>query len=373
MNNDRFKLTNGCPILDYEVSVDTDGLIYPCCNIVNYKFENLPDLREWQSKQKNKFLKNQWPKACHICKTREKNSNYSVRIYNQTIQDYDIKSAVPQIKDMQVAYKNLCNLSCIMCDSNGSSTIYEYSAGNAQVPVNWAQGDKKHLKWNEKNLDLILDAAPSLRKITFLGGEPFLIKEYYTILKKLSASCNILVVTNGTIYNQQFINELMRFDNLDIMFSVDGYGIVNEALRLNSSWNVIEKNILKIKEQLPKAKIGLCPTWTSFNIFHWQSLKDWAIKHQLYYLNSFWQNIITYPEHLKLCYLSEDCKKYILENCDTEEKNIFVKWFNESRTEDLETINNQWNILKNIGLSKGFDYEHLFPHIYQDLNTFQQR
>ena len=340
---------------------------------MNYKFKNLSELREWQAKQKNKFLKNKWPEACHICKTREKNSNYSIRIYNQTIHDYNIKSALPQIKDMQVAYKNLCNLSCIMCDVNGSSTIYEYSFGNTQVPDNWKQhGDKKHLVLHNQNLDLVLDAAPSLRKITFLGGEPFLIKEYYTILKKLPASCKILIVTNGTIYNKQFVDELKRFNKLIIMFSVDGYGIVNEALRLNSNWNVIEKNILKIKEQLPNALLSICPTWTSFNIFYWKSLKDWAVKHQLYNLTGFWQNVITYPEHLKLCYLSENCKQYILAQSDAEIKNMLSNWFTEPQTIDREIIKNQWCILNDIGKSKGFDYKTLFLHIYQDFNTFQQ-
>jgi hypothetical protein len=372
MKNDQFKLTNGCPILDYEVSIDTDGLIYPCCNIVNYKFENLLELRKWQAIQKNTFLKNQWPEACHICQTREKNSNYSVRIYNQIIQNYDIKSAVPQIKDMQIAYKNLCNLSCIMCDTNGSSTIYEYSANNTQVPDNWIQNsDKKHLKLNNQNLDIILEAAPSLRKITFLGGEPFLIKEYYTVLKKLPASCEIFIVTNGTIYNKQFVDELTRFACVSIMFSVDGYGIINEALRLNSSWDIIEKNILKIKKQLPNAMLGLCPTWTSFNIFHWKSLRDWAVNNQLYQFSGFWQNVVTYPEHLKLCYLSENCKQHILTQCDTKIINMLSNWFTEPQTIDREIIRNQWNILKNIGTSKGFDYENLFPHIYQDLNVFQ--
>lgn len=374
MNDGQFELTNGCPILDYEVSIDTDGLLYPCCNIMNYKFENLPELREWQGIQKNTFLKNQWPDACHICKTRERNSNYSIRIYNQSTQNYDIKSAVPQLKNMQIAYKNLCNLACIMCDTNGSSTIYEYSVGNKQVPVNWKHhGDEKHLILHNQNLDLILDAAPSLCKITFLGGEPYLIKEYYTILKKLPSSCEIFIVTNGTIYNKQFIDELKRFENLSIMFSVDGYGIINEALRLNSKWNVIEKNILNTRAQLPQCGMGLCPTWTSFNIFHWKSLKDWAVDNQLYHFAGFWQNVVTYPEHLKLCYLSDHCKQHILTQCDTAIANMLVNWFTESQTIDHEIIKNQWSIMKDIGESKGFDYETLFPHIYQNFATVQQR
>jgi hypothetical protein len=259
-----------------------------------------------------------------------------------------------------------------MCDINGSSTIYEYSVGNTQVPVNWMHGDKKHLKWNEKNLDLILDTAPSLRKITFLGGEPFLIKEYISILDKLPDTCVVLVVTNGTVYNQDFIKRLTKFKSLTIMFSVDGYGIINEALRLNSKWNIIEKNILNTREQLPSAVIGLCPTWTSFNIFHWQSLKDWSVKHRLYNLNGFWQNVVVYPEHLKLCYISDKWKEHILNNCANKDVlKMLTLWFNESQTENILEIKEQWRILKDVGASKGFDYETLFPHIYKDFNTFQ--
>lgn len=347
-------------------------MLYPCCHTTSYKFDNIADIRSWQHEQKQQFSKNEWPDACFICKSREQNAGFSQRIHAHSIYKYNPQMATPEVKDLQVAYRNLCNLSCIMCDVNGSSSIYDYITVNSSVPKNWYWDTTKHLKLNEKNIEFILDAAPTLQNITLLGGEPFLIKEYITILEKLPDSCAVLVVTNGTIYNQNFINRLKKFKDLRIMFSVDGYGIVNEALRLNSKWQIIENNILRIKKEFPNAAIGLCPTWTSFNIFHWVSLYNWAQNVGIYYPKGFWQNVITYPEHLKLCYISTEWKEYILSHCTDEAVHTtLTMWFNEPQTDNKTDIQAQWSLLKDIGLTKGFDYESLFPHIYKDFNTFQ--
>ena len=370
--NNNIEINKGCPLLDYQISVDTDGTLYPCCHTYNYKFDNLADIRDWQREQKQQFSKNEWPDACFICKSREQNAGFSERIQSHLTYKYDPQTATPEVKDLQVAYKNLCNLSCIMCGVNGSSSIYDYITVNSSFPVNWNWDITKHVKLNEKNIEFILDAAPTLQNITLLGGEPFLIKEYITILDKLPDSCAVLVVTNGTIYNQQFINHLKKFKELTIMFSIDGYGIVNEALRFNSKWPIIEKNVLRIKKEFPNAFIGLCPTWTNFNIFHWKSLYEWSHQIGLYNAQVFWQNVITYPEHLKLCYISNEWKDYILSHCEDEILlSMLSSWINEPQTENMTGVKTQWSLLKDIGLTKGFDYENLFPHIYKDFNTFQ--
>lgn len=367
MSKSIIDLTKGCPLLDYQVSIDTDGMLYPCCHTTNYKFDNIEKLRKWQKKQKKEFLKNKWPDPCFICKTREKNAGYSTRIYSHRLYDYNPKLTLPKIKDLQVAYKNLCNLSCIMCDVSSSSTIYEYLQINKSVPVNWQWNKKKHVNGNENNLQFILDSASSLENVTLIGGEPFLIKEYLVILNHLSVNCNILIVSNGTVYNQNFIEACKKFKKIYIGFSIDGYGTVNEALRLNSKWNVVEKNILHIKSELPNAIIGLCPTWTCFNIFHWKSLYDWAIKNKIYDYNSFWQNVITTPDHLRLCYVKDSWKGIILNNCNNKQiYNKLLAWFNEPKNEEIEIVKEQWQLLKNIGYDKGFDYEKIFPHIYNN-------
>lgn len=366
-------INKGCPLLDYQISVDTDGMLYPCCNTINYKFDNLADLRNWQQTQKQQFSKNQWPDACSICNHRERNAGFSQRVDSHAMYKYDSNTATPTIKDLQVSYKNLCNLSCIMCDVNGSSSVYEYAIANETVPINWNQDGTKHMKVNKKNLELILDAAPTLQNITLLGGEPFLIKEYIPILDKLSDSCVVLVVTNGTVYNHEFIKHLIKFKSLTIMFSVDGYEIVNEALRLNSKWSAVEKNVLRIKKEFPNATVGLCPTWTNFNIFHWEKFYNWSHDAGIYYPKGFWQNVVEYPEHLKLCYISDNWKEHILNNCANKDVLMMLtSWFNEPQIENIMSIKEQWRILKDVGATNGFDYETLFPHIYKDFNTFQQ-
>jgi len=363
------KIRDGCCFLD-QVSLALDGGLHSCCRTMNIKFKTFEELRAWQSEQTEKFKNNLWPDACKSCKNSEALTGKSTRT-NGYYNGYNINDPNPKIKYLELSYSNLCNYSCIMCDQTFSSSIYDLAIKLDKKPIHWQINNKKFNNSNISHFDTFLKLAPDIKKVTLIGGEPFLIKEYLTLIKKMSPDACLLIISNASVYNKDFINECKRFNNVSIMFSIDGYGIVNEALRLNSKWKTIEKNILRIKNELPNGNVGLCPAWTNFSIYHWSSLYKWAIKHGLYDADTFWTNTVDYPAHLKMCHMSSDWKNYIKQSFAGTKFKI-INYLDEETTETDESLVQQYNIVKHVGATKGFDYETLFPHIYKDFNNFQQ-
>ena len=363
-------MKRSCPLLDYEVNVDTqsDDGFYSCCWTTDYSFNNIDKLRDWQQEQKQTFRENKWPTACKVCRVSEKNTGRSLRTDMLTEEkDYNPDTAVPMIKYSNITYKNLCNYACIICTPTSSTAIYDLVKETDLRPAHWNNDDVKSrnpdnsaaLKEFEKHIG-------SLERVTLLGGEPFLIKEYIDFLKKLSVNCRVLVNTNASVYNQKFVDELKRFKHVSIGYSIDAYGEINEAVRLNSSWSTVERNVQKLKQQLPDANHYINPVITKFTVLHWEKLYLWAVQHGLY-SKAFWQNVITNPENQRLCYIPQDWHEEIL---DSLRKYNFQHWLQEYFT-DTPIINTQQvrfedDILKNIAKSKNIDYIELFPHIFQE-------
>lgn len=381
----KYKIEQGCPLLDYEISLDVDKEFYGCCYHGWHKFKNISDLRDWQQEQKQTFLRGEWPEACSVCKKREESVNFSLRIDSLDNEkyravEYDPLTAVPHVKFLQLAYKNLCNYSCIMCGPSASTNIIDdvdiLKRAHKRAPAHWdtafiQNNNSKKLVSNKRDVfDQILDVASDIKRVSFMGGEPFLIKEYLDLIKLLKNDCYVHINTNGSVFNRDFINELKRFnvDRVTIGYSIDGVGIINDALRLNSNWKNIENNIQKIKEALPKSALGIAPTWSNLNIYYWKDLYDWAIEHGLLRndnFSGFWQNCIEIPQELRLNNLTDEWKERIISDMESQGVPTYKVQFYEPKRDTDQQLIDKLDILYDVAKSKGFDYAELFPHVYQ--------
>ena len=100
--------------------------------------------------------------------------------------------------------------------------------------------------YNQAFIDEIYKFVPSLKEIICLGGEPFLINEYYDIWDRIisvNPSCRISVVTNGTILNDKIKNLLER-GNFNINLSLDTIAKnTYEAIRVNADFDTVISNV----------------------------------------------------------------------------------------------------------------------------------
>ena len=362
-------ISQGCPVLDYEVNIEIDGTFYGCCWTTDYRFDSIEKLRHWQAQQKKLFTQSRWPPACKICMTKERNTNFSLRVEQIRSQypDYDPLTSQPKILQSQVSLKNLCNFACIICTPTSSSGIYDLSKNFDSLPKNWISENTKWID-SKETMEKFTSQAKLLKKLTLLGGEPSMIKEYIPFLKELPDTVKILVVTNASLYKEEFVNELKRFKTVNWCYSVDGFGKINDAVRLNSNWTNIEKNIKQLQKDFPNSSHTLTPTWSNFTLPHWKKLYKFAKDNNMWYgPEAFFQQVIQHPEHLRPTYLSDSIKEQVLNSLKKFRWHIYVqRYLLEPKIMDKHSIEKQHQTLKNIAMFKGINYEKLFPHIYQD-------
>jgi len=114
---------------------------------------------------------------------------------------------------MTFALSNRCNLACVMCTPELSSTL-RHQAG--LPPIDSPYDDQFY-----EDLAAFL---PGLQYAKFLGGEPFLIPEHFRVwdlLGQTGATPRLHVTTNGTVWNDR-VERLLDEFVVDLSISVAG-------------------------------------------------------------------------------------------------------------------------------------------------------
>lgn len=193
------------------------------------------------------------------------------------------------------------------------------------------------------------------------GGEPLLyidriafIRNYFN---KLNLYPNISVETNGIMLNLDNFEKLLEAD-IHIGLSIDGVKEIQDFQRpfigdgVKSSSDIIEKNILKIKEKYPLYNFGSISVYTSSSLPYIKSNIEYlykklfikSIKFNVVKDNSFHNGIGLNENQIKELYLKlyKIIKKYNEKNMNIVEANIFER-----------TLNLLYNYKKNICISSG--------------------
>ena len=229
-----------CPYLFLHYHLDTDKATKLCCHAtdsINRKTLDFDSSIYRTLREKN--LNNKELRYCNKCYTAEKDGYTSLRqrciddvtdhadlLFEQINKHSKQEKLLPQWYDLRIS--NNCNLSCVMCGPQYSST--------------WAREldqDNTHLGY-----EVDVEINPNTYKIQLAGGEPFMIKKFAAMLSKVNnTDCEIVVNTNATIVTKPLLKQLKRFRNVWIVVSIDGYGELNNSIRRGSDWNTIVKNI----------------------------------------------------------------------------------------------------------------------------------
>jgi MoaA/NifB/PqqE/SkfB family radical SAM enzyme len=154
---------------------------------------------------------------------------------------------------MEFELSNICNLECIMCGGQWSSSI---RAHREKMPPIKFPYDDKFVKELEEFI-------PHLECATFVGGEPFLIPIYYKIwdlMAKLNKNIEIELVTNGTTYNEKVQNVLDSLPNMKITVSFQSFNKeVYESIMRNACFETTFENIKRYIAQNRLGAISICP------------------------------------------------------------------------------------------------------------------
>jgi len=185
--------------------------------------------------------------------------------------------------ELDIEPNNTCNFSCPHC----------------QV-THW---EKEKFYLNIDAFKEIINYFPNLKFIKLQGmGEPLLNNKLLSMLKFGSdLGIRMEIFTNGSIYNEEIWDEIMKLNNIHIQFSIDGAtSDVFERIRVNGNFNKVKENIKKIisKRNNKKQELTIWTVVTNENLFELPLIIELANKIKVdkitfqTYLNNWTKNKI---------------------------------------------------------------------------------
>jgi hypothetical protein len=201
------------------------------------------------------MLTGQWPiNSCKYCKdiediggTSDRMRHLSTRVPYPTELDKNINATVVNPTLLEVYFNNTCNLGCLYCTPDLSSTIMAENIKFGKfskhgVILESADKQYKNLaphfwKWFETGFS-------TLSRLNVLGGEPFYQRELSQLLDYIESNpnpqCELNIVTNLMVDKIKLEHYIERFKKLlvakklkriDITCSIDCWGSQQEYVR----------------------------------------------------------------------------------------------------------------------------------------------
>lgn len=149
---------------------------------------------------------------CGTCMHNMKQGNHVSVLAKLYDYPYPIKE-YPSVMEFELS--NKCNLECVMCKGELSSTIRK---NREKLPPMANPYDSRFV-------DQLEEFIPHLEEAKFLGGEPFLIDLYYDIWERIAEikpEIKITITTNATVFNNR-VSRLLNKLNCNIIVSIDSF------------------------------------------------------------------------------------------------------------------------------------------------------
>jgi len=177
--------------------MDPTGRIKPCCRFEeihrpadnHFDTKTLKEVFEgaWMNDVRAKMLAGEEVAGCSRCYQEQAAGKKSLRErYNESQQlpiEKLLEVSQPQLKWLELAISNDCNLACRMCDSRYSSKWFE----EEQKMYGETRSPKKYSKMR---IEDVFPYIPHLVHIKFTGGEPLITPDHWVLIKKLTEERN---------------------------------------------------------------------------------------------------------------------------------------------------------------------------------------
>jgi len=304
------------------LNIDQTGRVFPCMHtgytLGNIKEQELNDILNGQPMQelKQTMCRGEWHEACRWCKELEATAGTSGRTQKHAEPETlaainaDINWFEPQ--HMAVNWSNLCNLTCVYCNSE-TSTAWQGVEG---IPINFVRNGHRSL------IDIMKQKGHSLQGLTLGGGEPLLQKGLVEMLKCLdSQKVNVLLTTNLSVELEanEIYQELRTWPHVSWMISFDNADKDKfEYVRDRASWEQLEKNIHTLKKD--SQHVIAHPAYSIYNAFDLIEYYEYCEQHEL---DIFWCEL-THPWDLDVRRLPLKIRQKAIEEIDR----VITRWGN---------------------------------------------
>ncbi len=197
---------------------------------------------------------------------------------------YDVEKYLtekPELRYLEVAFGNYCNLGCRTCNSTLSTSwhsddvvLQEYYPDRAaiaplqHVAFNWAVSD-----------------FDNVEEIKFTGGEPMLHPNFIKFLDVILEGGNESHITLDIFTNTSWVpkakvlTRLSKFKCVKIWLSIDGVGPLQDYVRHNSKWEDVNASAnawCEMEKSNPDVySVILTPTLNMYNVLGLSDVIDW--------------------------------------------------------------------------------------------------
>lgn len=326
-------------------SNDPNGTVRPCCiykghitkedgSLYYVQKDSVKDIfhSDYMNDLRAQFLRGEKPKGCETCWIDESNGYQSKReIYNNIFSSQGLEVSTETVNeypiDYQIIISNACNLKCRSCGTSHSTQWQKEINNLPEVTVGTNDYVHKFLMphgqpgGNDsiflKDLENWVD---KVKRLEIVGGEPFYIEKWKTILELLiekgySSKIDLAMSSNASIFNEELLTKICKnFRAVGIGLSVDGMGEMYEYLRKNGDWEETRDNCYKYYEvykKLNKPGVSFNYTYTIswINAYRLPEFHDWVKENTPEF--RIWNNIVHYPNHMSITMLPSNEKQRI--------------------------------------------------------------
>jgi len=263
---------------------DPLGHVHSCCQSVNHSLGNIKNARLadiWHGSTTNQKFRDTLmsgilPSACVNCKYEIDRGNFA-QTFARVFDSFKVNSSRPAWpQSLWFALSNACNLECVQCYGELSSSIRKNRDRLPPLPKIYDDQFFEDLRPFLRHLALKQPLSEAKKdpvhepvrdyytRAVFLGGEPFLSRENFRIWEMMIEDDLLIlsfIITNGTIFNKRVERIIERIPTL-ISISFDGATRETmEMIRKNARFDVIMGNLKRFQHY--SSAYGL-PTILSF-------------------------------------------------------------------------------------------------------------
>ena len=210
-----------------------------------------------------------------------------------------------RVLEIQVkAFGNKCNLDCYMCVPYDSTTrLKSIHSKELQGENVFSEYSKTPLKSFEKQelksvVEQIVELAPYIYNLKFIGGEPLVMKNFYLLLEQIvkTGHADKMMVkyqTNMTVTsfeNIKITEFIPKFMNFECTVSLDGMGKTVEYVRRRGNWEEIVRNIKEVK-QFPNVTVNINGAISFLSVLRFYELLEWIEQNNGLFRQINWSNI----------------------------------------------------------------------------------
>ncbi len=275
----------GCFLPLNAIAVHPQGFPHFCLTSTLKHQGGLKDFEAKRTEIHQQLLAGQWPETCLRCKNKEDRNLQSrrTRTWERKVDMYGADLAKeyvratprPTIRHLEISFSNLCNISCVMCSSEFSTSWFAHDRRAIQEGLEFRNftGPAQQLKRiTPELLEEIYQQVQDLDLIIIKGGEPTREPSCLNFLQRLNQSTQkkknlaIFLQSNGTRAPEDWLEGLENL-NFEMGFSMDGWGEVFRWVR-GTDFDKFLANFLNTQKVSFVRSVSIDFTLSAYNCFH---------------------------------------------------------------------------------------------------------